>query len=56
MTQEWQNKILEQLKSEAVIYPDSLLEQNYSFAKSLSWKNQTDKLINFVDYDNKVVC
>jgi hypothetical protein len=52
-SREWQNKILEQLKSE--YYPDSLIEQNYTFAKSLSWKKQTDKLINLIDYDNKLV-
>jgi glycosyltransferase involved in cell wall biosynthesis len=45
-TPEWQNKILNILKQP---YPESLIEQNYKFAKSMSWQNQTDRFVNKLD-------
>jgi hypothetical protein len=48
-TPEWQEACLKQLKSIAVAYPESLIEQNYKFAKSMSWQNQTDRFVNKLD-------
>jgi hypothetical protein len=48
-TAEWQDSCLKQLKSISVAYPESLIEKNYRFAKSMSWQNQTDRFVNKLD-------
>ena len=48
-TIEWQNEVIESLKSLKPEFKEQKIKENYRWAKKLSWKNQAEYLMEYLN-------